>query len=86
MPSYPGVPRRPSMKATEFNRLIGHFLASKRASLGMDQLAFAAALSAIIGVEISGDSVANYELSRNTVPAPVLLAAQSLRRSRRRAA
>lgn len=70
--------RRPPMAGTFFNDLAGEYLRSKRAKLGLSQPAFAAELSMLVDREISPSSLSYFESARHSVPAAVLLAAQSM--------
>ena len=75
---------RPSMTGTFFNDLAGEYLRHKRAKLGLSQPAFAAELSMLVERDVSPSCLSYYETAKHTVPACVLLAAQSLQSPRRR--
>lgn len=72
------------MRATTFNRLAADFLKEKRARLGLGQEQYAWELSELVGLQISAISIHYYEAGKHTVPAAVLLAAQTLKKPRRR--
>lgn len=76
---------RPSLAGTTLNRLAGQYLREKRLRLAMTQPAFAGELTELLeGREVSPTALNHYEHGRHGVPAAVLLAAQVLKKNRRR--